>query len=137
MMKHVELNDTQLFDLKIGRRILQANIFGSKEKIPLFSANVFKEIGFLEESNLSDFDNDYILWGIDGHFQINFKHKKEIFATTDHCGTIEILDSKILPEYLLYQLKIGKYELGFDRTLRSSLSNIVCNTILTLSKSSS
>ncbi len=46
------------------------------------------------------------------------------FATTDHCGYIEILNDMILPEYLQLALTEKKYELGFDRSLRASLENV-------------
>jgi hypothetical protein len=44
------------------------------------------------------------MWGIDGTFDLNLMPKGEQFATTDHCGYIEILDDKILPEYLQLML---------------------------------
>jgi len=64
------------------------------------------------------------LWGIDGNFDLTFKEKGEIFASTDHCGTIEILNNKINPKYLLLALNLKKYEYGFDRGLRSNLVNV-------------
>jgi hypothetical protein len=49
------------------------------------------------------------------------RQKATQFATTDHAGTIRILDGRIIPEYLHYKLQLKK---GFDRTLRSSLTNL-------------
>ena len=46
------------------------------------------------------------------------------FATTDHCGRIQILDRSVVPEYLLYALHIQKTEEGFDRSFRASLANM-------------
>jgi hypothetical protein len=47
-----------------------------------------------------------------------------IFATTDHCGTIQILDPSILPEYLLYALQMRRIDESFDISFRSSLFNM-------------
>lgn len=34
--------------------------------IHVYSANVFKPMGLIDEKLLTDFDNEYIVWGIDG-----------------------------------------------------------------------
>lgn len=124
MNKIIALNDKKFFKIFIGKRVLKSEIFNSKGTIPLYSANVNKPFGFLEISNIDDFSHDYVLWGIDGEFGLCIRHKEEKFATTDHCGAIEILDTKIMPEYLMYQLELAKNEMGFDRSLRSSLTNM-------------
>jgi len=131
MKKEVSLNDRKCFEISIGQRILKKQVFYSKGKVPLYSANVFKPFGFIEEPNdsVKDFEHDYVLWGIDGNFEFNVKYAGEKFAITDHCGAIKILDSQIVPEYLVYQLEIKKYEMGFDRTLRASLANMKTVTI--------
>lgn len=124
MKKEISLSDSAYFDIFIGKRILKSEVFNSKGNIPLFSANVLKPFGFLEESNIEDFSINYVLWGIDGKFEFNVIHRDIKFATTDHCGAIKIKDKNILPEYLLYQLELQSHIKGFDRTLRSSLSNM-------------
>ena len=43
------------------------------------------------------------------------------FASTDHCGTIKILDRRINPYYLAYVLEENKYKYGFDRGLLDSI----------------
>ena len=48
----------------------------------------------------------------------------EVFATTDHCGAIEIKKDEISPEYLRFELDSIKHEYGFDRNLRASLKNM-------------
>jgi len=78
---------------------------------------------------IRDLSTNYILWGIDGDFKFNIKHRGELFATTDHCGAIKVLDDSIIPEFLLYQLEQKKYEYGFDRTLRASITNMKIVTI--------
>ena len=65
-----------------------------------------------------------MLWGIDGNFEFNYIKKNIPFLTTDHCGTIRILDERILVEYLLIELERCKHIYGFDRELRSSLKNM-------------
>jgi hypothetical protein len=120
----VSLTDPTLFEISIGERVLKKDVFNSKGKIPLYSANVFKPFGKVEKGNISDFGHDCILWGIDGNFEFNIIRKGNPFATTDHCGTIRILNDGILPEYLVYRLEQTKHEYGFDRFLRASLKNM-------------
>ena len=123
MNKEILLNNSDYFEIGIGTRVTKKQVYKS-DGIPIYSSNVFKPFGYLPTWNLSDFEHDYILWGIDGNFEFNVKLKGEQFGTTDHCGTIKILNQNILPEYLLYQLELKKHELGFDRSLRASLSNM-------------
>ena len=101
---------------------MKSQVFNSKGKIPVYSANVFEPFGYLNNSNISDFKHNYLLWGIDSDFKFNIIKKGKLFATTDHCGTIRILNDKILPEYLLYELELKAHVLGYDRTLRPSLT---------------
>jgi len=120
----ISLSNTKYFEIFIGKRVLKKDVFNSKGNIPVYSANVFEEFGYLEKSNISDFKYDYVLWGIDGNFEFNVIKKETKFATTDHCGIIKILDENIIPEYLIYQLELQKHKLGYDRTLRPSLTNM-------------
>jgi hypothetical protein len=92
--------------------------------IPIYSANVFSPIGSHTKSNILDFNNNFVIWGIDGDFEFNFIEKNKPFVTTDHCGAIRILSNDILPEYLMLQLSKVKHKYGFDRELRSSLKNM-------------
>jgi len=124
MKLEVSLSDNKYFNIFIGERVLQSEIFNSKGQIPVYSANVFKPFGYLDKTNIEDFSHDYILWGIDGDFKFNVMKKGSVFATTDHCGAIIILDQSILPEYLLFQLELQGYLLGYDRTLRPSLTKM-------------
>ena len=124
MNKEISLNNSKYFEISIGRRVTMIQVYNSKASIPIYSSNVFKPFGYLDISNLDDFDHDYVLWGIDGNFEFNVRHKGIKFGTTDHCGAIKILDQDIIPQYLRYQLELKKHELGFDRSLRASLSNM-------------
>lgn len=124
MNTEISLKDENYFELSIGSRILKKDIFNSSGTIAVYSANVFEPFGNVKLSNIEDFTKNYVLWGIDGNFALNIKHEGEIFATTDHCGTIKILNPDIIPEYILFELELQKHILGFDRTLRPSLTNM-------------
>jgi len=125
MKKTISLNDKNYFEMFIGNRVTKTEIFNSKDKIPVYSANVFEPFGFLSKSNIENFSNDYILWSIDNsNFQFNSIKRGKIFATTDHCGALRILNKNILVEYLLFELELQIQILGFDRNLRPSLSNM-------------
>jgi type I restriction enzyme M protein len=129
----ISLSDSNYFKLSIGKRVTQPQLrtnpnysvdSDENHRIPIYSANVFKPFGYCSSSNISDFDHSYVIWGIDGNFDLNLMHIGNAFATTDHCGYIKILDNRISPEYLQTILSQRKYELGFDRSLRASLENV-------------
>lgn len=122
--KSILLNNKQYFDLFIGKRLVKKEIIKTKGNLPIYSANVFNPVGFDNKSNIKDFNNNFVIWGIDGDFEFNFIEKHKPFITTDHCGTIRILNNDILPEYLMLQLYGISYKYGFDRGLRSSLKNM-------------
>lgn len=124
MKKEISLANRDYFEIFIGKRVLKSDVYKSKGKIPVYSANVFKPFGFLTESNIDDFSHDCLLWGIDGNFEFNIIKKGVHFATTDHCGVIKILDNKLIPEYLLYELNLKSDLFGYDRALRASLKNM-------------
>lgn len=126
--KEVALDDTSLFKLFIGKRVLKKDLFAWQSKpdanIPLYSANVLKPFGNAIQSNIDDFSVPRILWGIDGNFDIRVMPEGSPYATTDHCGAIEILVNDIDPAYLMYALEAKKHEYGLDRSLRASLENV-------------
>lgn len=122
--KVVSLGNDNYFNLSIGKRVLKKNIRNLNGEIPIYSANVSNPIGYTDISIIQDFDSDYVLWGIDGDFKFRIKKKGEKFYPTDHCGFIKIKDEGISPEYLLYYLDKVKDIYGFDRGLRSSISNM-------------
>lgn len=122
--KEVSLSDRTLFDLFIGKRIVKRDLVNVKGTIPIYSANVKEPIGFHTKSNITDFKNNFVLWGIDGDFEFNYFKKETPFVSTDHCGAIRILSDDILPEYLTIQLESIKHKYGFDRGLRASLKNM-------------
>ncbi|MFH2013951.1 MAG: N-6 DNA methylase [Patescibacteria group bacterium] len=122
--KEISLSDKKYFELFIGKRLVKRDLIKINGDIPIYSANVFKPVGFHTKSNIENFDNNFVTWGIDGDFEFNFIEKNKPFVTTDHCGTIRIITEDILPEYLMLQLSKVKHKYGFDRELRSSLKNM-------------
>lgn len=122
--KKVFLSNKKHFKLSIGKRKLKKDLKDQNGDIPLYSANVFEPFGYVSTSNIESFDFPAILWGIDGNFELNYLKPNLKFATTDHCGTIHILNKKIVPQYILYTLYLLKEELSFDRNFRASLFNM-------------
>ncbi len=120
----INLSDTHYFDLAIGKRVLKKDFFNQAGDIPYYSSNVFEPFGYGDSTNITDFEHPYVLWGIDGDYAFNVMEKGQVFATTDHCGTIKIKDDLIDPKYLAYVLEGNKHKYGFDRGLRASLKNM-------------
>ena len=123
--KKISLADKKYFNLFIGKRLVKKDLVKIKGNIPIYSANVFNPVGYHNKSNIDNFNNNFVTWGIDGDFEFNFVEKNTPFVTTDHCGTIRILTDDILPEYLMLQLSKVKHKYGFDRELRASLKNMI------------
>ncbi|MDP2903046.1 MAG: N-6 DNA methylase [Methylovulum sp.] len=122
--KTISLDNKEYFELFIGKRITKTELRNIQGDIPIYSANVFNPIGYHHSSNIENFDYDCVLWGIDGDFEFNAIKKSTPFVSTDHCGTIRILNKGILAEYLMIELDRCKHIYGFDRELRSSLKNM-------------
>ncbi|MDH3324828.1 MAG: SAM-dependent methyltransferase [Candidatus Peregrinibacteria bacterium] len=122
--REISLSDESYFELFIGKRLLKKDLIKIKGNIPIYSANVTTPIALHNKSNITNFGNNFVLWGIDGDFEFNSMPKNMPFVTTDHCGAIRILNDYILPEYLMIQLDSVKSEYGFDRGLRASLKNM-------------
>lgn len=122
--KPILLKDKNYFELSIGKRITKAELVSITGSFPIYSANVFDPIGYHHTSNIKNFSNSFVIWGIDGNFEFNYIPQNSPFVTTDHCGSIRILDDTILPAYLMIELENCKYKYGFDRELRASLKNM-------------
>ena len=120
--KTIRLEDSAIFVLNIGSRILKKDQL--EQGIPAYSANVLRPFGCIEKSNISNFEKPSIIWGIDGNFEWGYIAENCPFATTDHCGRLEIKDSNLHPKYIYYALKSTKDQYGFDRTYRASLKNV-------------
>jgi type I restriction enzyme M protein len=122
--EEIGLSNIEYFELSIGKRIVKRDLIKFTGNIPIYSANVKSPVGFHNQSNIPNFDNNFVLWGIDGDFEFNAISKGSPFVSTDHCGVIRVLSNEILPEYLMIQLEIVRHKYGFDRGLRASLKNI-------------
>lgn len=124
-VKSIFLSDKQYFELFIGKRVTKKELQNiTNASIPIYSANVFKPMGYHDSSNIEYFNFNKVIWGIDGNFEFNTIEHGIPFRTTDHCGTIKILNNNILPQYLMSELESKKYIYGFDRELRASLKNM-------------
>ncbi len=124
-VKNISLSNKKYFELFIGKRVTRKELQGIDDAfIPIYSANVFKPMGYHNSSNIKDFNFNKVIWGIDGNFEFNTIEHGTPFRTTDHCGTIKILNNRILPKYLMSELESKKHAYGFDRELRASLKNM-------------
>lgn len=127
------LHDQRYFRMSIGKRVLKKELFrADKGKIPLYSANVEpgKEHGWIKESNIADFSRPSLLWSIDSDFNISVRKMDEKFATTDHCGRLEILDANLDPDYCQAAIVYGYGRtFGFDRVTRPSLERMAKVTL--------
>ncbi|GEN73694.1 N-6 DNA methylase [Chryseobacterium lathyri] len=123
-VESISFSNKLYFELFIGKRILKKHLILNNGDIPVYSANVKTPWGYLETSNIIDFNSNYVLWGIDGNWEFSIKNKGVMFRTTDHCGAIKILNESINPEYLYYSLNWIKTKKGLDRGLRASLTNM-------------
>ena len=122
--KTLRLSDSKIFNLLIGRRVVSNEIVQNGQ-YKVVSANVHDEFGRINHSVLDDFSIPSVLWGIDGDWMVNYIEKDLLFAPTDHCGVIRVLDeTEIIPKYLTYPLlKAGEQE-RFSRANRASTERI-------------
>ena len=127
-MTELNLADKRHFRLSIGKRVTYKQLRELPEgPIPLYSANVEsgKEHGWIGRSNISDFSNPSILWSIDSDFNMTVRDAGCLFATTDHCGRLEILDRGLDPSYCRLAIQSGYGRtFGFDRVVRPSLQRM-------------
>lgn len=126
----ISLGDERFFTLSIGKRVLRSE--HTETGVPVYSANALLPFGTVETSNLSHFEQPSLLWGIDGNFDWNIIPSGEVFATTDHCGRLQILNNKIDPDYVYWFLKSTRARYGFDRVYRASLQNMKAEVTVTL-----
>lgn len=125
----LRLDNEQIFNLSIGRRVLR-NELKKDGEYEVYSANVFEPFGRVNTSLLSDFTTPSVLWGIDGDWMVNHLPAERPFHPTDHCGVIKVLDENVvLSKYLVYPLlKAGEHE-RFSRANRASTERIKALTI--------
>lgn len=126
---NIRLSDTTKFKLSIGNRVLK-NELKENGKIPVISANVNEVFGKIDKEIVADYSTPYILWGIDGDWNVTYRKQGNKFYPTDHCGYIKILDDNINPLYFSKALEIEGNKQRFSRTNRAStdrISSLVIN----------
>jgi hypothetical protein len=126
----ISLADRRFFNLSIGERVLRADHVA--QGVPVYSANVLVPFGAVATTNLTDFQRPSLLWGIDGNFDWNLIQAGVIFATTDHCGRLQVVDARIDAEYLYWFLRATRERYGFDRVFRASLANMKAEGTVTI-----
>ncbi len=118
-----KLNNNSVFSLSIGKRILNTQLVPNGE-VPVYSANVFKPFGYINERLITDFDIPSVLWGIDCDWQVNYIPAGIEFYPTDHCGVLRVLTDDVHPRCLAWALdKVGRKR-GFSRSLRASINRV-------------
>jgi type I restriction-modification system DNA methylase subunit len=123
------LNNPQVFDISIGKRVVTKEIKETKKGIPVYSANVFEPFGLIDKHLLSNYNNPSVLWGIDGDWMVNFIEKGQPFYPTDHCGVIRIKNNEIHPRYFSWVLEHVGRSVRFSRSYRASTARIKGLTI--------
>ncbi|MGI0440474.1 restriction endonuclease subunit S [Helicobacter himalayensis] len=119
--ERVRLSDSEKFSLSIGKRVLDSEL-NPHGKIPVYSANVCKPFGFVDKEILQDYQNDNVLWGIDGDWMVSFMPKNTPFYPTDHCGILVAYEAKA--KLVAYILEEEGRKARFSRTLRASIERI-------------
>lgn len=122
--KTYKLSD-KLFDVFIGKRVLEKDVNHENRGIPVFSANVFEAFGYIESYLIKDFSVPSVIWGIDGDWMVRFLPANQPFYPTDHCGVIRIRENNLIhARYLAWILKREGSSAGFSRHYRASIDRI-------------
>lgn len=118
-----KLSDRDVFDISIGRRIVETEL-DSNGEIPVYSANIFEPLGKINKLLIEDFSIPSVIWGIDGDWMVNKIPANHPFYPTDHCGVLRIKSDEILPHYLMWALNKRGQEVRFSRNHRASIDRI-------------
>ncbi|MDR1509911.1 MAG: N-6 DNA methylase [Synergistaceae bacterium] len=121
--RDISLNDSRLFILSIGKRVLDSQLVSDGE-VPVYSANVYEPFGYVDKRLITDFQIPSVLWGIDGDWQVNYLPADIEFYPTDHCGVLRVLTDEVNPRCLAWALEKAGSERGFSRTLRASIDRV-------------
>ena len=121
------LGDKTKFSLSIGKRVLDSEL-NPKGNIPVYSANVKIIFGLIDTEILKDYENDSVLWGIDGDWLVSFMPKNTPFYPTDHCGVLRVNGGEA--KLIAYILRDEGERAGFSRTLRASIERIAALKII-------
>ena len=121
--KTVRLSDTDIFETKIGNRVLKSEI-NNEGKYPVYSANVFEPFGFIDKELVKDFSTSSVVWGIDGDWMVNVIPANKSFYPTDHCGYLRVKKPIAKAKYIAFCLDKEGQQIGFSRTKRASIDRI-------------
>ena len=119
----ISLANTTMFDVSIGKRVLNSQLSESGA-IPVFSANVVEPFGYIDDLLIDDFSIPSVLWGIDGDWMTTYIAENKEFYPTDHCGVIRCKTSDVNPRYLSHILEKQGIQMGFSRTYRASIDRV-------------
>lgn len=123
--REVRLNNTDCFEIFIGRRVLKNEITDNENDIPVFSANVMQPFGFTKNLLIEDFSSASVIWGIDGDWMVNLIPANLPFFPTDHCGVLRIKPkANIHPRYLAMALEQEGHRVRFSRSNRANTGAI-------------
>lgn len=115
---------TDLFQIRIGKRVLKKEIHQNRSGVALYSANVRKPFGFVTTANAGGLPYGGALWSMDSDFDCRSVSAGETYSITDHCGEMKILVPGIDPAYLAAQIRQAGLDYGFNREFRPSLEMI-------------
>lgn len=119
----ISLANTTMFDVSIGKRVLNSQLSESGA-IPVFSANVVEPFGYIDDLLIDDFSIPSVLWGIDGDWMTTYIAENKEFYPTDHCGVLRCKTSDVNPRYLSHILEKQGIQMGFSRTYRASIDRV-------------
>lgn len=120
------LNDSDKFYTAIGKRVLSNEIKDTyaSDLIPVYSANVLKPFGYINQEFFENYDLASVLWGIDGDWMVNYLPANQTFFPTDHCGVIRVHTDQVNPKYLAKLLDQAGEEERFSRHHRASTERV-------------
>ena len=124
--KTVPIVILEQFYTAIGKRVLSNEIQDTyaPDLIPVYSANVLKPFGYINQEFFEDYNLASVLWGIDGDWMVNYLPAHQPFFPTDHCGVIRAHTDQVNPKYLAKLLdKAGEAE-RFSRHHRASTERV-------------
>ena len=119
----ISLANTTMFDVSIGKRVLNSQLSESGA-VPVFSANVVEPFGYIDDLLIEDFSIPSVLWGIDGDWMTTYIAENNEFYPTDHCGVLRCKTSDVNPRYLSHILEKQGIQMGFSRTYRASIDRV-------------
>ena len=120
------LSDSDKFLTCIGRRVLsnETQDTYSVGLTPVYSANVLKPFGYINQKFFENFDIASVMWGIDGDWMVNYLPANQPFFPTDHCGVIRVHTDQVNPKYLAKLLEKAGEEERFSRSHRASTERV-------------